>query len=132
MTNRGGGVILCPFDLSEVKKTMLSEAKKALRVTVNAYDTEIASLLMAGAGDLEIAGVILPGSVTFSVADDNTVTDNSTLTDPLCMRALFTYAAMRFGNPPNYDKLKEAYAEQKVQLMHASDYTEYDEEESEG
>ena len=41
---------------------MLKEAKKALRVTASVYDTEIASLLMAGANDLEIAGVKLPGT----------------------------------------------------------------------
>ena len=35
---------------------MLKEAKKALRVTTDYYDSEIASLLMAGANDLTIAG----------------------------------------------------------------------------
>ena len=105
---------------------MLKEAKKALRVTASVYDTEIASLLMAGANDLEIAGVVLPGTVTFSVDANDQVTDQSTLTDPLVMRAIFTFAAMRFGNPPNYDKLRDAYDVQKVQLMHAADYTDYE------
>ena len=59
------------------------------------------------------------------------ITDVSTLKDPLCQRAIFTYAAMRFGNPPNYDKLKEAYDTQKVQLMHATGYTDYGEETTE-
>ena len=107
---------------------MLKEAKKALRVTINHFDSEIASLLMAGANDLEIAGVQLPGEVTFTVSSGDTVTDTSTLTDPLAMRAVITYAAMRFGNPPNYDHLAEAYELQKVQLMHASDYTDYGED----
>ena len=104
---------------------MLNEAKKALRVTAAAYDSEIASLLMAGARDLEIAGVRLPGRVAFTVATGGTVTDTSTLKDPLVQRAIFTYAAMRFGNPPNYDRLAEAYETQKVQLMHADGYTRY-------
>lgn len=104
---------------------MLNEAKKALRVTVSDYDSEIASLLMAGANDLQIAGVVLPGTVTFTAYADGQVVDLSTLTDPLVQRAIFTYAAARFGNPPNYDKLKEAYDEQKVQLMHATGYTNY-------
>ena len=108
---------------------MLNEAKKALRVTATYYDSEIASLLMAGANDLAIAGVKLPGEVTFSVEGD-TVTDNSTLTDPLAMRAVITYAAMRFGNPPNYDKLADAYDTQKGQLMHADGYTDYGEDDS--
>ena len=106
--------------------TMLNEAKKALRVTTDWYDTEIADLLRAGAKDLEIAGVRLPGSVILTVGTNDAVTDRSTLKDPLAMRAIITYAAMRFGNPPNYDKLLDAYETQKVQLMHADSYTTYD------
>ena len=94
-------------------------------MTVDHFDSEIASLLMAGANDLAIAGVILPGEVTFTIGTNDAVTDASTLTDPLAMRAVITYAAMRFGNPPNYDKLADAYETQKVQLMHAGDYTDY-------
>ena len=103
---------------------MLKEAKLALRVTHTIYDAEIANLLMAGANDLQIAGVVLPGTVTFTVNND-VITDTSTLTDPLAMRAIITYAAMRFGNPPNYDKLREAYDTQKGQLMHATGYTDW-------
>lgn len=103
---------------------MLKEAKLALRVTHTIYDAEIANLLMAGANDLQIAGVVLPGTVTFTVSNDK-ITDTSTLTDPLAMRAIITYAAMRFGNPPNYDKLREAYDTQKGQLMHATGYTDW-------
>jgi len=104
---------------------MLNEAKKALRVTATQFDSEIARLLEAGAKDLEIAGVVLPGTVSFTV-DGDTVADTSDLDDPLVMRAIFTYAAMMFGNPPNYDRLKEAYDTQKVQLMHAGGYTDYE------
>lgn len=103
---------------------MLKEAKLALRVTQTIYDAEIASLLMAGANDLKIAGVVFEGDVSFSVSDD-TVTDNCTVTDELVKRAIITYAAMRFGNPPNYDKLREAYDTQKGQLMHATGYTDW-------
>ena len=103
---------------------MLKEARAAFPVTSTAFDFEIANLLMAGANDLQIAGVVLPGSVTFDL-DGDTVVDRSTLTDPLAMRAILTYAMMRFGNPPNYDKLREAYETQKVQLMHAGAYTDY-------
>lgn len=109
---------------------MLKEAKKALRVTASVYDTEIASLLEAGAKDLELAGVILPGKVILTVGANDAVTDTSTLTDPLSMRAVITYAAARFGNPPNYDKLKAAYDEMKAQLMHNSAYTNYGEDDS--
>ena len=106
---------------------MLKEAKKALRVTVNNFDSEIASLLMAGANDLAVAGVQLPGEVTFTIGTNDEVSDASTLTDPLAMRAVITYAAMRFGNPPNYDKILDAYETQKTQLMHATGYTDYGE-----
>ena len=104
---------------------MLKEAKKALRVTASYYDSEIAHLLMSGANDLTIAGVTLPGTVSFTIGTNDAVTDTSTLTDHLAMRAIITYAAMRFGNPPNYDRLAEAYETQKVQLMHAAGYTDY-------
>jgi hypothetical protein len=106
---------------------MLKEAKKALRVTQSYYDSEIAHLLMSGANDLKIAGVRFSGTVSFTIGTSDAVTDTSTLTDPLVMRAIITYAAMRFGDPPNYDKLAEAYETQKVQLMHAGDYTDYGE-----
>ena len=106
---------------------MLKEAKKALRVTASYYDSEIAHLLMSGANDLTIAGVTLPGTVSFTIGTNDAVTDTNTLTDHLAMRAIITYAAMRFGNPPNYDRLAEAYETQKVQLMHAAGYTDYGE-----
>ena len=104
---------------------MLTEAKKALRVTVDAYDTEIARLLEAGAKDLETAGVILPGTVVFS-EEGGAVTDASTLADPLAMQAVITYAAMMFGNPPNFERLRDSYDLQKTQLMHAAAYTSYE------
>jgi hypothetical protein len=105
---------------------MLNEAKKALRVTATYYDSEIASLLMAGANDLMIAGVVLPGTVSFDIENDQ-VTDNSDLTDPLAMRAVITYAAMRFGNPPNYDQLLKAYESMKGSLRLSGHYTDYGE-----
>ena len=108
---------------------MLKEAKKALRVTAALYDSEIASLLMAGASDLEVAGVVLPGTVTFTIGAKDQVTDTSTLTDALCQRAVITYAAARFGNPPNYQQIKDSYDEQKAQLAHNKNYTQYGEAE---
>jgi len=105
---------------------MLNECKLALRVTAEAYEPELCSLMEAGARDLEIAGVVLPGTVSFTETTEG-MQDNSTLKDALCMRAIFTYARMRFGSPADYDKLAEAYETQKVQLMHAADYTDYGE-----
>ena len=103
---------------------MLNEAKTALRITTDAYDSEIASLLMAGERDLETAGVIVPGTVDVSF-DSSTgeATDSSTLTDPLVQRALITYVRKNFGSPADYDRVNESYEQQKAQLMHASGYT---------
>lgn len=103
---------------------MLSEAKLAMAITTDAYDGEIADLLDAGARDLKIAGVVLPGTVAFTVTESG-VQDDSTLTDRLVMRAIITYARMNFRSPDDYERLKAAYDTQKVQLMHADDYTDY-------
>ena len=107
---------------------MLKEAKVALRVVDSAYDAEIASILMAGANDLKIAGVDLGGVVTFTVANDQVV-DGCTVTDPLIIRALFTYAQIHFfKSPKEYQQYKESYDEQKTQLMHSTGYTTWGDE----
>lgn len=106
---------------------MLSEAKLALRVTATAYDAEIVSLLKAAVLDLKAAGVVIDGSVSISIDSEGNVTDESTITDDLILRALFTYCRLHFGSPADYDKLAASYELQKVQLMHADDYTEYEE-----
>ena len=46
---------------------MLKECKLALRITADAYDGELCSLMDAAAHDLAIAGVTLPGTVSFTV-----------------------------------------------------------------
>ena len=107
---------------------MLKECRQALRITTEAYDGELASLMKAAARDLAIAGVAIPGSVAFSTTvttAGTTVNDSSTLKDPLVMRAVFTYVRLHFGSPDDYDRLKESYDTQKVQLMHADAYTNY-------
>ena len=98
----------------------------ALQITGTAYDAELCSLMDAGARDLGIAGVVLPGVVSFA-ATENGMQDNSTLTDALCQRAIFTYVRLHFGTPGDYDRLERAYDTQKVQLMHAGSYTDYGE-----
>jgi hypothetical protein len=51
--------------------------------------------------------------------------DTSDLTDPLVMRAIFTYVRANFESPADYDRLAKSYSLQKEQLMHASAYTNY-------
>jgi len=108
---------------------MLNECKLALRITADAYDGELCSLMDAAAHDLAIAGVTLPGTVSFTVTQSG-IQDTSTLTDSLCMRAVFTYVRMHFGSPNDYERLKESYNVQKTQLMHATGYTDFGDAES--
>lgn len=85
---------------------MLNKVKLALRITTNAFDSELNDLIEAAYEDLGIAGVIN--------------TENET---PLIIRAVITYCRMSFGQPDEYDRLKASYDEQKAQLSMTSDYT---------
>ena len=85
---------------------------------------EIADLLDAAARDLTAAGVTLPGKVAFETTE-NGIVDNSTMDDAMCRRAMITYARMLFRSPDDYERLREAYNAQKVILMHATGYTDF-------
>ena len=87
---------------------MLEKVKLALRITVDAYDTELLALIEAAKGDLHIAGV------------DSELEDN-----PLLERAIITYCRANFGSPADYDKVKASYDEQKAQLQMATGYTDW-------
>ena len=118
---------------------MLNECKLALRISTDAYDGELCSLMEAAVRDLEIAGVVIPGTVAFqyvnilrtrSGEDDDPQpywSDESVMYDKLIMRAIFTYVRMHFGSPNDYERLKESYNIQKSQLMHATGYTNFGE-----
>lgn len=85
---------------------MLEMVKKALRVTSDELNDELAFLIEAAKLDLGIAGVVLPSSL-----------------DELCERAIITYCKANFGIPEDYDRLKASYDEQKAQLSTATGYT---------
>jgi hypothetical protein len=85
---------------------MLEKVRRALRITTDALDEELLDLIEAAHADLGIAGV------TEAARDD-----------PLIIRAVITYCRMHFGSPPDFDRLKEAYDEQKAQLTMAPGYT---------
>lgn len=87
---------------------MLEKVKLALRITTNAFDAELNSLIESAKIDLGIAGVVLP-----------------TPLDSVCERAIITYCRVNFQDPKDYDRLKASYDEQKAQLSMASDYTNY-------
>ena len=88
---------------------LLDEVKLALRVTTNAYDDELNSLIESAKLDLGIAGV------TFDLLDDVVKT------------AIKTYCKMNFGTPNSdtYDRLKKSYDEQKAQMSNATGYTDF-------
>ena len=106
---------------------MLQECRLAMQITDTDYDPELCLLMDAGARDLAIGGVVLPGTVSFEATNQG-MQDNSTLTDPLVIRAILTYVRMNFESPADYDRLADSYSLQKEQLMHATGYTDYGEE----
>ncbi len=85
---------------------MLELVKLALRITTDAFDSELTMLIEAAKTDLGIAGVTLPEEL-----------------DPICQRAIVTYCRLNFGEPDEYDRLKASYDEQKAQLSMATGYT---------
>lgn len=85
---------------------MLEKVKMALRITTDAYNSELNDLIDAAQLDLGIAGVTLPETL-----------------DAICTRAVITYCKLHFGEPDDYDRLKASYDEQKAQLSMATGYT---------
>lgn len=86
--------------------SLISAAKLAGRITTDAYDTQISSLLDASLLDMGVAGVTLLPPL-----------------DALVQQAAITYFLMHFGQPDEYDRLKKSYDEQKAQLSMCSSYT---------
>lgn len=85
---------------------MLEKVKLALRITTDAYNSELNDLIEAAQLDMGIAGVTIP-----------------TALDALVSRAIVTYCKIHFGEPDDYDRLKASYDEQKAQLSMATGYT---------
>ena len=85
---------------------MLAKVKLALRITTEAFDTELTDLIEAAKIDLGIAGVELPSTL-----------------DAICEIAIITYCKLHFGEPDEYDRLKASYDEQKAQLSMSTGYT---------
>ena len=100
---------------------MLNEIKLALGKVKADYDAELARLALAAVADLGIVDVEAAG-VAFTINQDGSVTDSSTITDQLLIRAIITYVRMHFKSPDDYDKLERSYNEQKAQLITATGY----------
>lgn len=91
---------------------MLTKVKLALRITTDAFDSELNELIEAAQIDLGIAGVVVPDEI-----------------DAIVSRAIITYCKIHFGEPDEYDRLKASYDEQKAQLSMATGYTTWTEAE---
>lgn len=86
--------------------TILQAVKLAMRITTDAFDSELEDLIDAALADLGIAGV-----------------ETLDPSDALIRRAVITYCRLHFGQPDDYDRLKRSYDEQKAQLSMATGYT---------
>ena len=85
---------------------MLDKVKLALRISTDAFDSELTDIITAAQQDLGIAGVTVPEEL-----------------DAIVSKAIITYCKMSFGLPEDYDRLKRSYDEQKAQLSNATGYT---------
>lgn len=99
---------------SAILTALLPKAKKALRISEanTAFDDEITDILAAGAMDLQKTAGINLDSLHYG----------GEYFDPLLLRAILTYTRMQFGEPSDYDKLRESYWNQKAQLQSCSGY----------
>ena len=88
---------------------MLEKVKLALRISTDAFDSELSDLIDAAKLDLGIAGVVVPDEL-----------------DAIVSKAIITYCKMSFGLPEDYDRLKRSYDEQKAQLSNATGYTDWE------
>ena len=87
---------------------MLEDVKLALRITTDAFDSELTDLILAAQTDLGVAGVT-----------------NITTDDFLVKRAIITYCRVNFGTPDDYDRMKRSYDEQKAQLSTNTGHTDW-------
>lgn len=89
---------------------MLEDVKLALPLKTDAYDLDLNRLIDAAKLDLGIAGVVLPNPL-----------------DALVKQAIITYVKMHFISMTDseYARTKDAYNEQKAQLMMATGYTDW-------
>lgn len=95
--------------------TLLSKVKLALRITTDAFDSELTDLIEACIADMRIAGI------------STDVMGTEYLSLPAVIMAVITYCKINFGklDSAEYDRLKASYDEQKMQLSMATGYTDW-------
>lgn len=93
---------------------MFELVKLGLRITGDDFNDEITLLINAGLKDLGLTDI-----------KDDLLTDQTT--DPLLIKAVTTYVKLNFGEPDEYERLKQSYDEQKAQLLMSSKYSDFSE-----
>lgn len=122
---------------------MLKEAMLGIRVTDMEYAPDIKRLLIAGKKDLEIAGVVITGSINIAITETTdpdtgevtiTANDTSDITDDMVITALITYVGARgnYASREEKEQLEKSYDLQRKQLANATGYTDFGEEEEAG
>ena len=115
---------------------LFETVKDALPVSGDGYDGEIITQIKAAVLDMtRTTEIVIDGVVSIVrewidpvvTTEGETegywkITDNSTIDDELVITAISTWCNMRIGNPPNYDKLLEAYNSLKGSLRLSSHY----------
>lgn len=84
---------------------MLEKVKKAMRITVSAYDDELGNLIASAVATLQSLGITWA-----TEADSN---------EPMAERAIITYCRLHFGTPDDFDKMAAAWNSQvELLLLH--------------
>lgn len=96
---------------------LIDKVKVACRVTSTTYDDELAGLISASFADMGITDI------------KSDMLAETAAIDPLVQNAVITFCKMNFGfvqlAEGQYERLKEAYDEQKSQMLMSSKYTDW-------
>lgn len=90
---------------------MLNAIKLALRISTNAFDSEIQTLIDAAIAEMAGLGV---------------TASTSTTTDPQIISAVVAYCKWQFGNNEDADRWRDIYHIKLGQLKTMTGYTDWD------
>lgn len=102
--------------MEQLLSEILAKVKLARRIKTNAFDTELTDLIKSAFSVLETRGV----NVITTTESNNEVTYS---VEPMVLQAIITYVGLHFGQPDDYERLKESWETQLGQLMTTTGYT---------